>query len=479
MTTTLERPAILEPIAARSAVVPEPKQEHRGTAVRLALLVAVGGVLRFWGLGASRLSYDETFTAMAGRLPVGSLFNFLRLNDSHPPLDYLLRAPLARAGLNELWFRMPSAILSLGALALFAWWMRSRGRAGLIATALLAVSSFQVSHAREARMYAELEFLGVAIAVLATAWYSKPRRWHAPLLGVLVFVGLLTHVSMFLLAAGVLALPGRRTDREAWRWRAAIVLGGLGWALVWGSTFLTQAGGGHSAWIPPTTLSGLGSAISRLVTFEPTLVLVVAAATIAGGVTVWRRNPTLGRVWTCCFAVPVALAAVAGLVEPVVLDRTFTLMAWAPCLAIAWLLDALASRRRILGLVAVLAVFAVIVPSTLRGIQTPSGPDTPLRQLALVARPGDIVAVRPATKSPELAWSLGVRGRAPTRPVAVPGLPKAFGMQVGTGRPSGRIWLLDWRPIPHPRFTAADQCAPRWSWGHTHIQCVRARPGVA
>ena len=219
-----------------------------------SLLVGVGGVLRFWGLGASRLSYDESFTAMAGRLPLGSLFDFLRLHDSHPPLDYLLRAPLARAGVSELWFRMPSAILSLGALALFAWWMRSRGRAGVIATALMAVSTFQVLHGREARMYAELELLGVAdrgagdnVAARGPAAGMRPRS------GSWCFVGLLTHVSMFLLAAGVLALPGRRTDRDAWRWRAAIALGGAGWALLWGHTFLTQAGGGHSAWIPPTT----------------------------------------------------------------------------------------------------------------------------------------------------------------------------------------------------------------------------------
>src|SRR6476660_3410465 len=124
MTATLERPQILEPISP-PPVRPAP-HEHRSAGIWLVLLVGVGGVLRFWGLGASRLNYDESFTAMAGRLPLGSLFNFLRLQDSHPPLDYILRAPLARAGASELWFRMPSAILSLGALALFAWWMRSR-----------------------------------------------------------------------------------------------------------------------------------------------------------------------------------------------------------------------------------------------------------------------------------------------------------------------------------------------------------------
>ena len=69
MTATLERPQILEPIS-RPPVRPAP-HEQRSTAIRLVLLVAVGGVLRIWGLGASRLNYDESFTAIAGRLPLG------------------------------------------------------------------------------------------------------------------------------------------------------------------------------------------------------------------------------------------------------------------------------------------------------------------------------------------------------------------------------------------------------------------------
>ncbi len=470
MTATLQRAEVLEPTPSPAAA---PAAHGGRTEVWLVVLVVLGGVVRFWGLGASRLNYDESFTAMAGRLPLGSLANFLRSNDSHPPLDYLLRAPLARAGVSELWFRTPSAMLSLGALVLFAWWMRSRGRAGVIATALVAVSAFQVSHGREARMYAELELLGVAAAMMATTWRSRPRRWHVPALAALVLVGLLTHVSMFLLAAGLFLVPGRRTDRDAWWWRGAIVSGVLGWALVWGPTFLVQARGGHSSWIAPTTVSGLATAIGRSVTFEPALAGVAALATIAGGGLIWRRDRSLGWVWVCCFAVPIGVAALAGLFAPVVLDRTFTLMAWAPCLAIAFLLDALLRRHRLLGIVVLGALLAVMVPSTLQTVRARTGPDAPLRQLARVAKPGDIVAVRPASKAPEIAWSLGARGNASTRHVAVPGIPAAFGIRLGTGTPTGRIWLLDWRSFPHPAVTAAGQCAARWSWGHTHIRCIR------
>jgi uncharacterized membrane protein len=196
---------------------------------------------------------------------------------------------------SEFWFRAPSAILSLGAVALFAWWMRERGRFGLIATTLMGVSAFEAVHGREARMYAELELLGVAIAVLASAWLATSRYWHAPALGVLVFVGLVTHVSMFLLAVGLLALPGRRTDREAWRWRAAIGLGVVAWVVVWGPSFTVQARGGHSSWIPPTTASRLAIAVGHVISFEPALAIAAAIATIAGGVMIWNRDARCSR----------------------------------------------------------------------------------------------------------------------------------------------------------------------------------------
>ena len=94
-------------------------------------------------------------------------------------------------------------------------------------------AAFQVLHGREVRMYPELELIGVGAAVLADSWLRQPRRWHAPLVGALTLVCLLTHVSGFLLGAGFLALAGRRTDREAWRWRAALAAArrGLGRAV--------------------------------------------------------------------------------------------------------------------------------------------------------------------------------------------------------------------------------------------------------
>ena len=97
----------------------------------------------------------------SGGRPFGDLLSYLRHTDLHPPLDYILRAPFARAGASDFMIRFPSVVLSTAALALFAWWMRARGWFGVVATALMAVSTFQLTYGGEARMYALLQLLGV------------------------------------------------------------------------------------------------------------------------------------------------------------------------------------------------------------------------------------------------------------------------------------------------------------------------------
>jgi hypothetical protein len=444
----------------------------RVTGALVAGLVVVGAVLRIWGAGNGRLGYDEAFTAMAGRLPLGDLLRHLRLDDSHPPLDYLLRAPLARAGVDPFWFRMPSVVFSVAALACLGWWLRRYGVAGVVATGLFAVSSFELVHGRTARMYAELELFGVLAAMLAFAWLERPRRWHAGAVAALVLATLLTHVSGFLLGGGLLVLAGLRRDREAWRWRLGILAGGLAWAVLWGPSFLVQARGGHSDWIPRTTLDNIVHTFGSLVSGDARLHLLVVVAAVAGAVVVWRRDARLGRVLVCCSFVPMLLAAAAGTVEPVLLDRALTVAAWGPMTAIAFLLAALLARWRVVGVAALVAVSIVAVGAAVNVVQMASGPDRVLGHLAAVAQPGDVVATRPAGKLAEIQWSLGVRGPYRYHTVKVTGLGNSAGVLLGDGPWSGRTWLLDWahRPLP---AAASRTCAPTWYGSGGKVLCIR------
>ncbi len=475
MTATLDRHATPQPLPIDVPSTTGRAAERRNWLdPTLVALVVVAAVTRLWSLGAQKLNYDESFTAMAGRRPLGNLLTYLTAHDSHPPLDYLLRAPLGRAGVSEFWFRFPSAICSIAAVALLAVWLRPRGRVAVIATGLFALSAFQIAHGRDARMYAELEVLGVGIAMVTEHWLRRPARHHAPLLGVLVLIGLYTHVSMLLLAVGLVAVAGLRRDRDAWWWRGAVVAAVALWAATWGPHFVVQARGGHSSWIPATTFDTLTAAVARSVTYDLRYVLIVLAAVVAGAVVMMRRDRCLARVWLALFVVPVAVGGVAGLGLPVVLDRTFTLMSWAPVLAIAFLFEAVLRRQRLAGIALLIASAFVVVPSAAWAIGARSGPSGPITALDARIRPGDVVAVRPASKAPEMLWSLAIRKHLASHPVTVSGLDRTFSLRLGNARPTGRTWYLNWsiRRWPDLANPGTTSCAAPWRSGGLRITCI-------
>ena len=401
----------------------EGRSARRASAPVLGGLVAIGVALRLFWITRNGASFDESFTAMIGRRPLGGIFDTLRAADSHPPLDYLLRAPFARAGAGDLVMRLPSLAFSAAALALFAWWMRTRGVSGVVAVAVMAVSPFEIMYGGEARMYALLELLGVAGAILAETWIREPRRWHAAAAGGLVLVGVFDHVSGFLLAAGLLALAGFRQDRGAWRWRACIAGALTLWAVVWGTSFLAQARTTHASWIDRTTLGSVGDAVSAQVTSQHGAVLFVLAVVVVGIVVVVATDRVLGRVVLCCGVLPVVAAALIGVFVPFFIDRTVTVSAWAPCLAIGMAVEAVSRRSRVVGVAVALLVGALVVPATLVFLDRHWEYDASVDHVLAVVRPGDVVATIPDWYGPLVDWRVGVREFGAVRPVRVDELP--------------------------------------------------------
>jgi uncharacterized membrane protein len=436
-------------------------------------LVAVGVALRVWRVFSNGLTFDESFTAMAGRRSFSDLLDYLRHNDSHPPLDYLLRVPFARAGASDFWLRSPSLLFSCAALALFAWWMRGRGWYGVIATALMAVSAFQVMYGGEARMYALLELLGVAMVMVTEKWLRGPRAWHAWVIGALVLVALFDHVSGVLAAAGLLAVAGIRVDRDAWRWRAALAGAGAVWAAVWGRVVVDQLHGHWASWIPRTTPWTFATTVARQFTLVEQSGPLVLAMVVAGGVLLCRSDRVVARLWLCCGALPFALAALIGLFSSFLFDRTLTLASWAPLLAVAALLDAARVRWDVLGraLVVIVLLFVTVATATFL-VEKRWDYDLSVERLERVARPGDVIAVRPARYGILVDWRIGVRGDRRTRPVALRGIADADALLVTGEAPSGRTWLL----TPgggRTEFPGYERCAPHWTDDVTEIVCLR------
>jgi uncharacterized membrane protein len=439
----------------------------------LPLIVVLGVALRVWRIVSNGLTFDESFTALAGRLSVSDLFSYLRHNDSHPPLDYLIRAPFARAGASDFLLRSPSLLFSCAALALFAWWMRGRSWLGVIATALMAVSTFQVLYGGDARMYALLQLLGVTAAIVTERWLRAPAPWHAWAIGVVLLVALFDHVSGALLGAGLVAVAGFRRDREAWRWRLVVTGAGLVWLAVWGPVMLDQLGGQWASWIPRTTPLGFAQTVSRQITLAEAIAPLVLAAVVGGGVVLCRRDRVLGRLWLALGALPFALAALLGLFASFLFDRTLTLASWAPLLAIAFLLDGARRRWRTAGTaIAVTLVLIVTMASCTFLLDKRWDYDLSVERLEQVARPGDVIAVRPARYGILVDWRIGVRGERPTRHVLVADLGDADSLLVIGAAKSGRVWLLT--PLgSRTDFPGYTRCAPRWTDKVTEILCLR------
>jgi hypothetical protein len=445
-----------------------------GAALTVALVTCVvgGAVLRVLWARHYGLSFDETFTAMAGRRSVGDLVAYIREADSHPPLDTLLRSPLAHAGVGNFEFRIPSLVFSVAALALFAWWMRTRGVAGLAATAVFALSGFAVLYGSEARMYALLQLVGVGAAMTADSWLRAPRRFHAVLVGCLVLIGCLDHSSMFLLAAGLLAVPGFRNDREAWRWRAAIAVGGVAWAVLWGVPFLDQVQGQHSSWIPPTTARAVLDGVVSLVTFTDGVKLVVAVAIVAGAILLARTDRTRFRVLCTCGALPIAMAAIIGMFSPFFLNRTLTLMLWAPILAVGVAVGAVWDRWRPLGITAFAALLLLTASGTADSLRGVWEYDLSIDRVVATARPGDVVAVVPTWYAPLVDWRVAVREPlGPTARVRLRSIADSVAYRVEGAPATGRIVLLEFG-ASHPDLSRFDTCAHVWTFDSSRVRCL-------
>jgi len=350
--------------------------------------------------------------------------------------------------------------------------MRDRGRVGLVTTALFAVSGFELLYGREARMYALMELVGVAVAFGTDRWLRTRRPGAAWAVALALLVGCFTHVSALVLAAGVFWVPGTARSRAAWTWRAAVAGPVAVWALLWGSTFAHQAGGSPSAWIPRTTFDSFAQSLAQPVSFSAGLATLIVLALVAGAVVLARTDRRLATVVLACWAVPALLAAVVGRFGNFLQPRTLAFAAWAPLLLVAVLLDAGLRRSRLVGTVAAALVAAVVLVSSVQGVDRPGldDVDRTIGHLEAVVGPGDVIAIRPQWMRSFVEWNEGIRRDGRVRPVASPA-PDAFALRI-EGPPTGRVWLVE--ADGDRASLRATSCAPSWSDDTTRIRCLRA-----
>ena len=157
----------------------------RARIILLAAIVCVAAAARLAWLESTPLWWDEFVTLGRAQLPLGEMWRSLSFQgpsdsslDSSPPLLHaILHGVLALGGASETWVKLPSAVFgALTVLVLYPLGTRLfRGRAGLFASALLALSLYHVHYSREARPYSLYLLLSVLSLWLLLRALEKNR----------------------------------------------------------------------------------------------------------------------------------------------------------------------------------------------------------------------------------------------------------------------------------------------------------------
>lgn len=228
--------------------------------VLYALIALVGCVFAFIGLSSNSFWADELFTmqVVGHHLGFGEVFRRV-LADVHPPLyDFLLYGWIELVGTSEWAVRLPSAMLAVLSLVVFAFGTRRRlsPTAIAFACAVAVTSLFWYSQAQNARNYTLAVFISSALLAAAVDFHRRTRLTARLPVGAWAWLTLLgiagsqVHPYM-LLTVGMLLLFLLLTSRT-WPLRVAmgvsgLIVLGLYVGLLWVMTH-TSAHDFHDTW---------------------------------------------------------------------------------------------------------------------------------------------------------------------------------------------------------------------------------------
>lgn len=193
----------------------------------MAVLTLWGGYLRFFSLGEQSLWIDEGFSIMHAKGILEHGYPLLldgSIGWSYAPVHYLIAAGMALFGDIHFGARFFSALLGTALIPLFYYfnWRLTASRVqALMATALLAFSTYEIAWSRQARMYIFLQFFTIA-AFHAFSRFVDTRRVpflmaSAFLTGICPLVHRAGYLAVvFVVSAAVLEAP--RIRSVWWPW---------------------------------------------------------------------------------------------------------------------------------------------------------------------------------------------------------------------------------------------------------------------
>jgi len=183
-------------------------------------ILALAIAFRFATIEGKSFWFDEAYSAQLASKSVPDLLTLVRVEDTHPPLYYLLLSVWGRIfGTGDTAIRSLSAVASIFAVA-GTWWIGRRlgGPAvGALAAFLTAVAPFQIFAAQEARMYALLGlFTLLSWSALLLATDGRRGAWSAYV--IITTFALYTHyfALLNLVGHGIYVLAVARPHWRTW-----------------------------------------------------------------------------------------------------------------------------------------------------------------------------------------------------------------------------------------------------------------------
>lgn len=354
-------------------------------AADLAVIGALALLARWLGIGRQSLWLDEAYSVFLSTHRLSTIFGFTAGSDAHPPLYYaLLHTWMVLFGATPEAVRALSVVASVAAtLTTYAVGRQiASRRVALLASAMMALSAFQVWYAQEARMYALVVLATlVGYAGLARALRGGGFWAWVTFAGGMVAALYLDYSAVYVMVGVVawFAVVGRRRQGVSLPFLVSVVGVVLAY-LPWLPSFFEQARNVNSlvAWIEGA--NGVG-VINVLADFyfnlsnlsEPTTTTLglVAVALSLGATTfaLWasRRHAAypLLAFWVCC---PLALGLISEFYShPITIARTMMVVQPELFLLLALAVDALASRWESMAARVKLVVAGVLLLALLAG----------------------------------------------------------------------------------------------------------------
>ncbi|NUM53819.1 MAG: glycosyltransferase family 39 protein [Candidatus Hydrogenedentes bacterium] len=266
----------------------------------LIVVITVAFALRFAGLDAKALWYDEAMAALAARnVGILSILDALPL----PPLYLLTIKGLAVCGDAAYLFRLPSALFGILTVILAGYTAQRAGgrRTAFIAVLLVSTCPFLVYYSRDAKMYAWLGFFQLA-SLYSLILYARSDGARHLLFYHIVTSLVLAHVHLlggfFVATTSVAFLMARLCSVKSvynWLWAQALLL----LLSVPNIYFMYRRLTDMSAlefWAPRPTLTSLYFTLTNFFAgyvgsdYARTLVAIVVVAMVAHGLAASTRN---------------------------------------------------------------------------------------------------------------------------------------------------------------------------------------------